>query len=516
MLRLALSRGAIGARAGYRRNILTASPLNPAIASLSMSTVSSFHFLRPAFADGTFYEEVDKPAPLPRPPVVAKKLQTLSRIRAAFLRMYKALCEHVQNVLRSLHILLWLSPVAVLAPLGCTSPAMNTLAWRYTTHAIQSLGPTFIKFAQWAATRRDLFPQRTCDKLSVMHARVTPHHWEHTHETLKSALGSDYASTVSLSAESPVVGSGCVAQVYRGLYNDQEVAVKVIHPNVKHQIHRDLKLFKIAAGIIDRLPFAELKWFALPEAVREFETIMTNQIDLTLEAANLTKFREQFIHSPKVNFPKPLYSTSDVLIETFAEGHLVSEFFDAPKAIRRQLARPLLLSFLRMVFTNNFIHCDLHSGNVLAYQNGYTGQFELSILDAGIVTELKPNDAKNLRDLFLAVVLNQGEEAGRMIVERAKRQECADVDAFSRGIASIIQQFHDSKQQGLTLGAVRIGTLLSRVLELCRSHHVLLEPAMANVVLSTVVLEGVGRTLDEDMNLMDAALPFLMGRTVNP
>ena len=78
------------------------------------------------------------------------------------------------------------------------------------------------------------------------------------------------------------------------------------------------------------------------------------------------------------------------------------------------------------------------------------------------------------------------------------------------GVASIVEEFHDRRSKGLTLGAVKIGSLMGRVLELCRSHGVLLEPAMANVVLSTLVLEGLGRTLDPDLNLIDAALPFIL------
>jgi len=213
-----------------------------------------------------------------------------------------------------------------------------------------------------------------------------------------------------------------------------------------------------------------------------------------------------------VSFPEPFESTADVLVESYDDGKSISEYFDAPARVRKALARPLLLSFLRMVFTNNFIHCDLHSGNVLASQDPVDGTFRICIIDAGIVTSLKSGDATNLKDLFLAVVTNDGENAGRMIVERAKRHDCDDIDAFAKGIGGIIQEFHDCRSEGLTLGAVRIGSLLTRVLDLCRLHKVLLEPAMANVVLSTVVLEGVGRTLDPSMNLMDAALPFLLGR----
>ena len=35
---------------------------------------------------------------------------------------------------------------------------------------------------------------------------------------------------------------------------------------------------------------------------------------------------------------------------------------------------------------------------------------------------------------------------------------------------------------------------------------------MANVVLSTLVLEGLGRALDPDLNLIDIAMPFILGR----
>jgi len=63
---------------------------------------------------------------------------------------------------------------------------------------------------------------------------------------------------------------------------------------------------------------------------------------------------------------------------------------------------------------------------------------------------------------------------------------------------------------GLTLGAVRVGALLGQVLDLCRKYHVEIDPAMSSVVVSMLVLEGLGRSLDPDLNLMKAAMPFLL------
>jgi aarF domain-containing kinase len=37
-----------------------------------------------------------------------------------------------------------------------------------------------------------------------------------------------------------------------------------------------------------------------------------------------------------------------------------------------------------------------------------------------------------------------------------------------------------------------------------------IDPAMSTVVVSMLVLEGLGRSLDPDLNLMKAAMPLLL------
>lgn len=137
-------------------------------------------------------------------------------------------------------------------------------------------------------------------------------------------------------------------------------------------------------------------------------------------------------------------------------------------------------------------------------------------MDAGIANSLSRDDQRNLIDLFRAVIFNDGNRAGRLMVERAKYERCSQVpggvDAFAKGVEDIVSEFHDRRKEGLTLGAVRIGSLLSRVLDLCRVHGVEIDPAMASVVISTLVLEGLGRSLSPELNLLDFAKPFVMGR----
>lgn len=180
------------------------------------------------------------------------------------------------------------------------------------------------------------------------------------------------------------------------------------------------------------------------------------------------------------------------------------------------------------------MHGDLHPGNVLVkttttkqersnnwWSSNESDTVEITrrsivFLDAGISTSLSPNDQRNLRDLFRAIIFNKGDKAGRLMVERAKYERCSQVpggvDAFAKGVGEIVSEFHDRRREGLTLGAVRIGGLLGRVLDLCRVHGVEIDPAMASVVISTLVLEGLGRSLSPELNLIDFARPFVLGR----
>jgi aarF domain-containing kinase len=73
-------------------------------------------------------------------------------------------------------------------------------------------------------------------------------------------------------------------------------------------------------------------------------------------------------------------------------------------------------------------------------------------------------------------------------------------NGFAKGIDELVGEFHDRRKEGLTLGAVRIGSLSSRVLELCRVHGVEIDPSMASIVISTLVLEGLGRYLEPSLN----------------
>jgi len=62
--------------------------------------------------------------------------------------------------------------------------------------------------------------------------------------------------------------------------------------------------------------------------------------------------------------------------------------------------------------------------------------------------------------------------------------------------------------QSKKLSEVKVGELMNTVLYLVRTYHVKVESNFTTLVMGTVVLEGLGKQLDPNLNLLKAAAPF--------
>ena len=57
---------------------------------------------------------------------------------------------------------------------------------------------------------------------------------------------------------------------------------------------------------------------------------------------------------------------------------------------------------------------------------------------------------------------------------------------------------------------MEVGLFLSQMMSTVRSNRVCIDPSFATLCVGTIVLEGIGRQLDSDINILDQAVPYLL------
>lgn len=132
---------------------------------------------------------------------------------------------------------------------------------------------------------------------------------------------------------------------------------------------------------------------------------------------------------------------------------------------------------------------------------------EVVFIDAGLTNTLDSTDRRNFLDLFRAVAEFDGYRSGKLMVERCRTPHLVvDEETFALKMQHIVLNV---KRKTFSLGHIKISDILSDVLKAVRQHHVKMEADFVNTVISTLLLEGIGRQLDPELDLFKSALPIL-------
>jgi aarF domain-containing kinase len=432
--------------------------------------------------------------------------------------------------------------------------------------------------------------------MSKLHANAPAHSFHATKRILRDAFGGRNFDDIFDEFDEKPIGVGAIAQVYKAkLKSDlavpgdvdipedpanlrhnvrrnvdtvlkstpkrvpsSYVAIKVQHPRVERTVRRDLRIMRFFASVLNVVPTME--WLSLPDEVDQFGEMMKLQLDLRIEAANLSRFRKNFKERTTAWFPFPYteFCTRNVLIEEFAYGIPLADFIaNGGGMFQQDIASEGLDAFLRMLLLDNFVHADLHPGNIMvrfyeadrpslrlrrAPENPGVGQQadvteqvlsrlrphqhnknlwnaelakieregfrpQLIFIDTGLVTELNATNRRNFLDLFRAVAEFDGYKAGHLMCERCRQPDAVlDSEVFALKMQHLVLGV---KSRTLALGNVKIGDILQEVLAMVRQHHVRLEGDFVNVVISMLLLEGIGRSLNPDVDLLSSSLPIL-------
>ena len=368
--------------------------------------------------------------------------------------------------------------------------------------ALERLGPTFVKFGQLLSVRPDLFPADIIAELTKLQDRVPPISESEVIEALNAAYGEPYTQVFREFNVAPVA-SASIAQVHFALLRDgKEAAVKIVRPTIEHAIKNDIALLKILATLVEKL-LPDGRRLRPREVVREFETTILDELDMIREGANGSQLRRNFADGKLLYVPEIFwdYCRKKVLVMERIDAIPVNDVEQLRKHnidIKR-LSRDGVEIFFTQVFRDAFFHADMHPGNIFVLRDGrYSG------IDFGIMGSLSGRDKQYLAQNFMAFFDRDYGRVARAHVEAGWVPKDTRVDEFEGAIRSVCEPIF-----GKPIKDISFGNLLLRLFDVSRRFKMEIQPQLVLLQKTLLQIEGLGRQLDPDLDIVPIAKPVL-------
>lgn len=106
------------------------------------------------------------------------------------------------------------------------------------------------------------------------------------------------------------------------------------HPGVAEQIEIDFRLMRMVADFLDKIP--AFKFLHLRHSMDQFSHTLASQTRLDVEGAHLLLLNRNFKNWRNIRFPQPIFLSEAVLIESFEEGVIISDYIARYSAWKEQ------------------------------------------------------------------------------------------------------------------------------------------------------------------------------------
>ena len=368
--------------------------------------------------------------------------------------------------------------------------------------ALEDLGPIYVKFGQILSTRRDLLPDDIAEELARLQDRVPPFPGARAKAMIEAAQGQPVSEVFNAFDETPLA-SASIAQVHAArLHDGTEVVVKVLRPNIRQYIRRDVSLLRTIAGMAERY-WKESRRLRPCEVIAEFEKTLYDELDLLREAANASQLRRNFKDSGMLYVPEVYWSycRPNVMVMERISGISVSNIaaLRASGIDLKALSERGVELFFTQVFQHNFFHADMHPGNIFVSPAG-----RYMAVDFGIMGTLNPVDQRYIAENFLAFFRRDYRRVAELHVESEWVPSGTRVDEFESAIRTVCEPIFEKPLKDISFGNV-----LLRLFQTARRFNMEIQPQLVLLQKTLLNIEGLGRQLYPDLDLWQTAKPFL-------
>ena len=372
--------------------------------------------------------------------------------------------------------------------------------------ALQDLGPVYVKFGQILSTRRDLLPQDIADELALLQDHVPPFPGEQARTIIEEALKKP-VDEVFASFDTTPLASASIAQVHPAtLHDGREAVVKVVRPGIDKQLRKDIDLLKTIAGLAEKFMQNGAQVQPL-EVVREFETVVFDELDMQREAANASILRRNFKDSNDLYVPEVYWQwcKQRVMVMERVSGLPVgdTEVLRAHGVNLKKLARRGVRIFYTQVFRDNLFHADMHPGNILVDASD-PDEPTFIAMDFGIVASLTPKDLYYISENFVALFNQDYRRVASLHIEAGWVPANTRLDELEAAVRTVGEPNFTRP-----LNEVSFGKLLFDLFSVARRFQLTLQPQLLMLQKTLLNIEGLGRQLDPELDIWSVAKPEL-------
>ena len=368
--------------------------------------------------------------------------------------------------------------------------------------ALIALGPAYIKFGQLLSTRPDIVGDNLANELKVLQDSLDPFPTAEAKKIVSEELGSPIESIFSSFSDS--VAAASIAQVHKATIKEtnEVVAVKILRPKVEKVFLKDLAALLYLAKFIEFIipSFRRLKPI---EVINHFERLVREELDLRMEISAAAEFAENTKSDRNFYVPKVMWTLSGkrVITTEWIDGMPVGDV----ERIRKSgldiesFAKRIIKTFLTQSLRDGFFHGDMHQGNLKCRNDG-----TLIVMDFGIMGRIDEYTRKTYAEILIGFLRRDYFRVAEVHFEAGYVPKHQNVQEFSQALRSVGEPIF-----GMEASDISMAKLLSRLFEVTEQFGMETRTELLLLQRTMVVVEGVSRSLDPNINMWETARPVV-------
>ncbi len=368
--------------------------------------------------------------------------------------------------------------------------------------AITALGPAYIKFGQLLSTRPDIVGEEMANELLVLQDSLPPFSKEVASHTIEVELGIDIEETFEWVSEAKAAAS--LAQVHKAILRDngREVAIKVLRPGIEKAFLRDIDAFFFIARFSEIFA-PSIRRLKPLKVVEHFKGIVLEELDLRMELAAAAEFKANTQLDENFIVPAVLWelSTKRVMTTEWVNGIPLSKTLELEKknANLEKLAKRIVQKFLTHALQDGFFHADMHQGNLMRGEDD-----TIIAMDFGIMGRIDPYTRRVYAEILMGFLNKDYLRVAEVHFEAGYVPADQDVTVFAQSLRAVAEPIF-----GMDANNISMARLLKHLFDVTERFGMETRTELLLLQRTMVVVEGVARSLDPNLNIWRTAQPIV-------